>query len=174
MKKKRLILYYSILFMFCQGLTGVSAAFGLTEAQKDATIDHCAAIKADLRTIQRNDARARVYLGGRYETILMKFVTPLNVRLVENNLSSGSLVEAQNNLALAKNKFTDDYVEYQQRLEELVAVDCKADPEGFYEKLERVRRRRNTMEQDMVKIDGILSNYLELVKGVKGGLSGKE
>lgn len=187
MKRSRFCLYYIIFLMIC--LVGVAlpvAALGLKEGeemakcddcqvafsktQEAAIVDHCEAIKDDLRKVQKSDARARVYLGGKYETILNKFVMPLNVRLVENNLSKTGLIESQNTIANMKAKFSEDYVDYQQRLEELVMMDCKSEPEEFYNKLGRVRQKRKAVEQDMQKIASALEKYVALVKELKGSL----
>ncbi|MBR3137968.1 hypothetical protein IKG41_01330 [Candidatus Saccharibacteria bacterium] len=145
-------------------------ALAISETQKNSIIDNCASIKQTLEGIQKTDARARVYLGSYYETILTKFITPLNVRLVENNLSTAELVENQNNFASAKTVFTNDYISYQQNLEELVAIDCKTEPESFYDKLIKVRQKRKIMEQDVLKLRSFLSEHIKLVDGIKGKL----
>lgn len=166
MKKKSLIFYFIILMLICQGVP-VSA---ITEGQSAAIVDHCDTIREDLKKVQKEDARVRVYLGGYYETILTKFVTPLNVRLVENNLSSADLVENQNDFAAAKALFVNDFVTYQQGLEELVGMDCKKEPEKFYDNLRVVRQKRKVMTQDVLKIRSLISAHIRLVEGLKGRL----
>lgn len=146
---------------------------GLSKTQEAGITDHCESIKESLKVVQRNDARARVYLGGKYETILNKYVTPLNVRLVENSLSTTSLIESQNTLASGKAKFANDYVEYQQKLEDLVAMDCKNNPAEFYEKLEGVRQKRKKVEQDVQKMKSALTEYVDLVGKMKEKLNAK-
>ena len=170
MKKNRFCLYYIIFLMIC--LVGVvPGAMAIGEAQEMAIRDHCTAIKDDLKKVQKSDARTRVYLGGKYETILNKYVVPLNLRMVENNLPTTGLIESQNKIASAKTKFTDDYVSYQQKLEELVSMDCKAEPKEFYEKLEKVRQKRKTVEQDVEKLNGMLAEYMNQVSELKERLS---
>lgn len=172
MKKTKQLLCYVVLLVIC--LVGMALPVaGLSKAQEAAIADNCETMKESLRTVQKNDARARVYLGGRYETILNKYVTPLNVRLVENSLSTASLIESQNTLASGKAKFANDYVDYQQKLEELVSVDCKNNPAEFYEKLETVRQKRKKVEQDVQKMKSALTEYVELVGGVKEKLNAK-
>ena len=141
-------------------LVSLSGQFCAVQAigpdQSAAIAEHCDTIKDDLKKVQKEDARARVYLGGYYETILTKFITPLNVRLVENNLSSAGLVENQNNFAGAKTLFSNDYITYQQGLEELVGMDCKQEPEKFYDKLTTVRQKRKIMVQDVLKMRNLI------------------
>ena len=170
MKKIALTLNCIILLMLCQVVAISPVTKAISDTQKKSISTNCQQIKVNLKSVQKNDARARVYLGSYYETILTRFVTPLNIRLVENNLSNASLVENQNKFAEAKTIFTNDYIKYQQYLEELVAIDCEAEPDKFYEKLESVRRRRQTMEQDVLKLRTLISDHVKLVNNLKGKL----
>lgn len=147
--------------MFCP------VAGALSKVQEDAISDHCDAMKEDLKNVQRSDARARVYIGGRYETILTKYVTPLNVWLVEKSLSKADLIESQNQISETKIKFANDYVDYQQGLEQLVAIDCKTQASSFYDKLVRVRQKRKKVEQDVQKMSTLLGEYKNRVAGLK-------
>lgn len=165
MKKKRLIFYFITLMLFCQCPTGVMA---LTKSQEEAIAERCDTIKDSLKKIQKEDARTRVYLGGYYEAILSKFIMPLNVRLVENNLSNAGLVENQNKFAAGRTVFANDFVAYQQKLEELVGMDCKEKPEEFYDELVLVRQKRKIMVQDVLKMRALISEHLKLVDGLKG------
>ena len=138
-----------------------------TQAQIVVIQDRCDAIHEELKVLQRNDSRARVYLGRYYETILNRFITPLNVRLVENNLSSTSFINNQNDFNKARTNFMIDYVEYQKGLEDLVAADCKENPEQFYEKLVDVRTKRATVADDTARLRKLAGKHLDLVKELK-------
>lgn len=137
------------------------------QAQIVVIQDRCDAIHEELKVLQRNDSRARVYLGRYYETILNRFITPLNVRLVENNLSSTSFINNQNDFNKARTNFMIDYVEYQKGLEDLVATDCKENPEQFYEKLVDVRTKRATVADDTARLRKLAGRHLDLVKELK-------
>lgn len=145
-------------------------AEAISDTQKGAIIDHCLLIRENLGNVQKSDAKVRVYLGGYYESILSKFIVPLNVRLVENNLSNAGFVENQNGIADTKTLFSNDFVSYQQDLEELVMMDCKQEPEKFYEKLEKVRQKRKIVEQDVLKMRSLFSEHVRLVNQLEGKL----
>ena len=166
---KRLLAGMVILAVSLVGVpVGAVPEENATEGKRDSAImEHCEEIKESLKNIQKADARARVYLGRYYETILTDYIKPLNVRLVENNLSSASLVENQNKIADTKTLFTDDYIGYQQNLEELVTMDCKNNPENFYNKLEKVRQKRKIVEQDTLKMRNLLSEHVNLADNLK-------
>ena len=147
----------------------VTLPVGAISKEQEAIIkDRCETIRENLKTVQKRDAKARVYLGGYYETILSKYMTPLNVRLVENNISDVALIENQNSFAKAKTGFAEDFVGYQKALEELVLMDCKNEPAKFYEELEAVRAKRAKMEKDMAKITDLTNKHRELVTELKG------
>lgn len=143
-------------------------ALAISDVQKTSVADNCSAIKDNLKKVQKLDAKARVFLGGHYEAILNKYLTPLNVRLVENNISNVGLIENQNNFGKTKALFASDFINYQQGLEELIAMDCKNNPEGFYDKLVKVRQKRKVVEQDILKMRQMLSEQANLVKEMRG------
>ena len=153
-KKRGLSLYYIILLLFLQvsicflGFLGFLSAkvhaegegntesveVVLTDEQKSTIVDHCDTIKDSLKSLQRVDSRTRVYLGRYYETILTNFITPLNLRLVENNISNAKLLENQTNFANRRTRFVNDFIVYQQALEEVLKINCKDEPMKYYEK----------------------------------------
>ena len=139
----------------------------ISDEQKDAIYDHCESIRSILKNVQKADARARVFLGGHYETVLTNYVVPLNVRLVENNLSTAEFVENQNNIASTRTLFVNDFVSYQQDLEELVSMNCKESPDKFYEKLDKVRQKRKIVEQDTLRMRSLISEHIKLVNQLK-------
>lgn len=139
----------------------------ISTEQEAAIKDRCATIRESLKTVQKNDSRVRVFLGARYETLLSKYITSFNIKMVENNMSVSGLVENQNQFADNKTVFANDFISYQKSLEELIAIDCKSEPEQFYEKLVKVRRKRATMEQDVLKMRNLISEHVKLVNGVR-------
>lgn len=145
-------------------------AMAISEGQKNAIIDNCDKIKDSLKNVQKSDAKARVFLGSHYETILSKYMTSLNVRLVENNISRPILLDNQNDLAKTKDSFSTLFVDYQKDLEELVAMDCRAEPEKFYEKLEIVRTKRKNVASSVLKMRESALKNVKLVKELKESL----
>lgn len=151
-------------------ISQVASASALSDTQKSTIVKNCEDIKTELRLVQRQDAKSRVHLGTYYDKIMTNFVTPLNVKLVENNLSNANFIDNQNSLAKTKAAFANDFTKYQQMLEELVALDCKTDPEKFYNELLDVRQRRKTMEQDILTMRRLISEHIGLVEKVRSKL----
>ncbi|MBO7131707.1 hypothetical protein J6V85_00355 [Candidatus Saccharibacteria bacterium] len=138
----------------------------ISEEQENLVSVNCSTIKSKLKKVQQLDAKVRVYLGSYYEAIATKFIIPMNVRLVENNLSTAEMVENQNKFAEARTVFSNDFEKYQQVLEELINMNCTAEPEKFYEQLVIVRQKRKIMTQDVLQIRTLLSGHVKLVREV--------
>lgn len=162
--KKTSVIVCAVMMSLCL----VNVVGATTKKQDAAIVDHCEDIRESLKKVQKDDARIRVFLGGRYETILTKFIVPLNMRLVENSLSNADLVENQNEFAEAKTVFVNDYIGYQQELENLVGMDCKNEPGKFYDQLTKVRQKRKTIRQDTMRIRSLISTHIKLVSQLKG------
>ena len=165
MRKIALVLALSLSFVSVP----VSAA-EISTTQKTTIVDNCSAIKDSLHAVQREDSRIRVYLGRYYESILTKFITPLNVRLVENNISDTALIANQEQFVDRRTVFISDYIVYQQALEELVGIDCKTEPQKFYDKLKVTREKRETVNQDVAKMNELTNKQVKLVTKLKDGL----
>lgn len=172
MKKKSRSLYYIILMVFLQVFGGFTSAMAITEVQKNEISEHCEIIRDNLKNVQINDSRMRSQLGRYYDVILAKFIMPLNLRLVENNLPKAKLTENQSDFNKVQAEFKNEYIEYQKGLEELVAMDCKAEPARFYERLEWVRVERAMVAKKVGKLRKIALEQVSLVKTLKEGLTG--
>lgn len=135
----------------------------ITDAQKSVIVNHCETIKDNLKSLQRTDSRTRVYLGRYYETILTGFIIPLNLRLVENNISNSALLSNQTDFVARRERFVNDYIGYQQALEDLVNTNCKSEPERFYEKLLLTREKRQVVNRDVTRLREMADKQVKLV-----------
>lgn len=164
------IVFFMLISLFVSLVASkIAAAAEYTEKKGTAIVDNCNAIKEDLKSVQKNDSKARLYLGGRYETLLNKYVKALNVKLVKNNDSNINLLENQNQLVQAKSQFVDDFIAYQKELEDLIAMDCKNSPKNFYEKLETVRSVRAKVRADVANTNAFLGQHIHIVGEMVGG-----
>lgn len=135
---------------------------------------NCDSVKEILKNVQREDSRIRVYLGSYYERIITKYVTRLNLRLVENNLSQTGLIDGQGKMADKRAEFVQNFIDYQKELEELVAMDCKAEPEKFYKELEVVREGRAKVLADTTKMKKLITEHRDGVKELRQKIGGKD
>ena len=122
----------------------------LTDAQRAHIVENCGEIRTKLKELQKADSRVRVHLG--------------------DNLSGATLIENQNSLVDMRAIFTSDFISYQQKLEELTTMNCAATPENFYDTLTVVRARREIMQQDAMRLRGLVSEHIKLVGNLRGEL----
>lgn len=146
------------------------SALALDKIQEDAIIQNCDNIKQSLIKLQHADSRTRTYLGSAYETISSRFITPLNLRLVKNNLPSTELLEIQSEFNTSQTAFRNQYVEYMRELESLIATECKSHPEDFSRKLDTVRTKRETLRQTTKKISELVDRQYTDVETLRGTL----
>lgn len=132
-----------------------------------AVSQNCASIKVRLQRIQKDDARNRVHLGAQYESIASKLMLNLNLRLVKNNLASADIAGQQTAFVSEQKRFKDDYIGYSQELENLLKIDCKAEPKKFYYRLEIVRAKREDINLSMKRLREIITKHRAAVVTLK-------
>jgi len=167
------ILQFSLALLICGFLSLINTnvfAAELSEDQLSGIKNRCDIITYNLKQVQKRDAKARVHLGGYYETISTDYMTPLNVRLVENGHSSPDLLSNQITFTSNRDKFNTDYINYQKSLEELISIGCKTEPEKFYTKLEDVRAARAVVETDVSELKSTINAHIGLVYSIKESL----
>lgn len=138
----------------------------LTEEKSQAIMQNCSNIKQSLTQLQRADSRTRTYLGSAYESISGRFITPLNLRMVKNGTPSTELFRIQNDFTARQNDFRNTYVGYMRELESLIAIDCSAHPQEFYDKLNTVRTEREKLHQITRQISQLVDEQYKTVEEI--------
>ncbi len=152
------------------GLGFSGEAIAISAQQSDAIVQNCNQIKQSLIKLQHADSRTRTYLGSAYEAISGRFITPLNLRLIRNNIPSAELFRIQNDFVAAQADFRNKYVDYMRELESLIAADCSAHPEDFYNLLTSVRNKREELRLSTKKISDLASEQYKTVEELKEAL----
>lgn len=147
-----------------------AAAVALTPEQSNAIVQNCSGIKQSLAKLQVIDSRTRTYLGSSYEAIAGRFITPLNLRLVKNGLPSEELFRIQNDFTAAQTAFRNGYVDYMREMDALVATDCVLHPQEFYNQLETVRARRETLRTTTKKLMDLAEAQYKTVTDLRATL----
>ena len=94
----------------------------------------------------------------------------MNLRLVNNDISSPDLIDLQTSLAAARLDFSDDFIAYSKTLEELISIDCRLEPENFYKKLIITREKRAKVAADVKTINGFLTSIVKHAEKLKESL----
>lgn len=149
-------------------LLSVRPAAALSNEQLGAISQNCGTIRQSLERLEKSDSRMRTHLGAIYETVLGKFITPLNLRLVNNSLPTFSTL--QTDFVIEQTTFKSAYTDYMRELEGLIATDCKAHPDEFYNKLLTVRQRRSSLQKSVEKLLKLVDTQYESVMQLKESL----
>lgn len=173
-KPMKKIFIFSLLAVATVSVFLTHPASALSEEQKSNLVQNCAPIKQSLRSLQRADARSRSYLGSAYETILSKFITPLNLRLINVNQPNANLTTIHSNIIDTRKNFISEYTIYSQALEDLIAADCYNHPEEYYDKLQDTRRKRANLSATTTTMRNLLSEYLTGVRKLKNTTGAKD
>lgn len=143
----------------------------LGEEQAGLISTNCSSIKLQLKRVQKDDARNRVHLGAQYESISTNLMMNLNLRLVKNNMANAEIAEQQTTFMSERDRFKNDYIGYSQELEALINIDCKTEPQKFYDKLKKTRRKREDIDASIKRLNEILGRHHNAVRQLKESLA---
>lgn len=147
-----------------------SETVAISKEQIGAITQSCDSIKQSLKTLQKDDARTRAYLGTAYENLLTDFISPLNLRLVKNDKPSATLTDIHSTVLTKRQDFSQSFIVYSQDLEKLISIDCKTRAEEFYAQLVKTRTSRSKLEKATTAVKEALTKYQDGVKKLKGEL----
>ena len=157
---------FSLVFCLISPSLTVTAA-DLSDYQRASISQNCATIKQSLKSLQYADSKTRLALGSTYQSILVDFITPLNLRLVKENHPDSDLNQFQANFAAAKDLFSSSFIKYSQGLEELLNTNCQSDPDLFYLRLETTRSLRASTKSAVDSLDKLFRDHLQIILNFK-------
>ena len=146
----------------------------LSDEQIGNISTNCASIQLRLKQIQKNDARSRVYLGAQFETISSNLMMNLNLRLVKNNIANANISSQQTDFAAERDAFKSDYITYSQALENLISINCKDEPQHFYDQLETVRSHRSTVAKHVKRLAEMVDEHRKAILDMRESFAPKE
>lgn len=148
----------------------VSPAAALTEAEEQRISAHCDEIRSTLRTIQHEDSRVRISMGAVFGILSTNFITPLNLRLVNNDIAASTLLDFQADFASNRADFSTKFIDYSRSLEDLISTNCKTSPSEFYTKLEQTRALRAEVNKLTSALAQSATEYQGHVEALKESL----
>ena len=137
------------------------------EQRRIAISQNCVYIRESLQQLQHVDSRTRTYLGTAYESISSRFITPLNLRLIKLGKPSSSLLDIQSGFTAAQSVFRERYVDYMRSLEALIATDCTAHPDEFYDNLQVTRQKREALRLSTRDLSKLAEEQYQAVTELK-------
>lgn len=155
--RKSSLVILSLIFSISLAPVANATDFVLSDEKSDNIRTNCQDIKQSLKRVQNSDRNIRVSLGQSYQLVMADYITPLNLRLVKNNIANSELSNIQSRFASAREDFNRRYIYYSQVLEGLLAADCYNDPGDFYSKLIQTREARASVAESV----GILNSIID-------------
>ncbi len=162
--KKRIIIS-SLILLSLAGLFGLASAYAaeepLSDEQQQKIIENCTSAKATMQRVERDDLVARTIRGRGYNTTLDLMKT-LNSRLALNAVDTKQLTPIPAAFQAAYQEFYNDYTAYDGAIEQTIKFDCNQ-TQKFYDQLEKARNKRAEINQDIVTIQTLITDYEALV-----------
>lgn len=131
----------------------------LTDDQRSTVKAECAQIKGSLSQLHASDALLRVNRGQVYESMSSKLMAPFNARLSSSGLDNKAMTTHTTQYGSVLASFREHYISYEQKLSEALRIDCRQDPDAFYQTILDARELRNTVHGDVEKLHGIITDY---------------
>lgn len=142
----------------------------ISEEQKGVISANCSSIKFRLQKVQKDGPKSRVHLGAQYEALSTGLMMNLNLRLVKNDLANADIASQQSDFAAEREQFKQNFISYSQGLDDLLNIDCRAEPQKFYDKLEKVREKRGMINESISRINKIIKTHRESIVQLKEAL----
>lgn len=142
-------------------------AINLDDDRIGAISQNCSIIKERLRRIESAGARSRVYLGTQYESIYSGLMSNLSLRLMRNGIANQDIADQQATFKSERERFRNDFIGYSQELKNLIAMDCRNNPQDFYRQLKKTRIKREDITKSIRRMNDIIKEHRETVIGLR-------
>ncbi|HEX8390223.1 MAG TPA: hypothetical protein VF597_02295, partial [Candidatus Saccharimonadales bacterium] len=123
--------------------------------------------------IEKVEAATRVNRGREYEALL-ELVAAFNGRVVQNRLDAPVLTGTAAKLQTEFTDFSRHYINYADKLDAALDINCKEAPVTFYDALNAAREARGLVAADINTMDELLGDYQRGLDGLKAQLKDLE
>lgn len=151
-----------------------TSAIKLDDNRIGAISQNCSIIKERLRRIESAGARSRVYLGTQYESIYSGLMSNFSLRLMRNGIANQDVADQQAAFESERERFRNDFIGYSQELQTLISMDCRNEPEKFYQQLELTRAKREDITKSINRLDEIIAKHRKSILDIREGLVGNK
>jgi len=156
---KRALLYTSVFLTLLSGpMVRAETAQPLTDEYIASIKSGCTDALQGLLRVQKTEAATRVNRGREYESIL-KLVAAFNSRVVFNKLDAPLLTSTTAKLQTDFNDFQAHYIDYADKVDATLEINCKQAPVTFYDSLTSARDARAKVAKDVADIEVLLGDY---------------
>ena len=174
LNKKHLFMLLGSVLLTAVISIGVSAEENnISEEKRQVIATNCQTAQVTLQQIEYNDAAARVNRGQGYETILNKYMTPLNVRVTGSQnhaATAATLTDITARYQQTLKNFKKNYENYDDNITKATHFSCSKKPDNFYDLLNTTRQEREKLNEDIAALDQLAAEYITAVSKFKDNL----
>ena len=142
----------------------------LTDQYIAAIREGCSNALRGILQVQKSEAVTRVNRGREYESTL-RLMVALNTRIVANKLDVPALTSASSRLQAKFSDFQRHYLDYADKMDATLAVNCKEAQVTFYDNLNAAREARAVVANDVSQMATIMDEYLAGLDAFKATVS---
>lgn len=151
--------------------SSTATAIKLDENRIGAISQNCSIIRERLRRIEKAGAKSRVYLGTQYESVYSGLMSNFSLRLMRNGIANQDIADQQAAFDSERARFRNDFISYSQELQTLISMDCRNEPEKFYQQLEVTREKRANIAESINRLNEIIAKHRRSILDIRDGLS---
>lgn len=139
----------------------------MTDAHIARIKSNCPVALATLSRIHANDAPAHINRNQTYFSISDKLMARFNSRLVLNRYDATQLVKTSTDFNTQLAKYKTLYKEYDETMTDLLRINCRLQPVGFYDKVAEAREARQRVHESVVRLKLLIDQYGQDVNSFK-------
>ncbi|MBP5656156.1 hypothetical protein J6X15_01060 [Candidatus Saccharibacteria bacterium] len=152
--------------------SSTATAIKLDENRIGAISQNCSIIRERLRRIESAGAKSRVYLGTQYESVYSGLMSNFSLRLMRNGIAKQDIADQQAAFESERERFRNDFIGYSQELQTLISMDCRNEPEKFYQQLELTRTKREDIAKSINRLNEIIAKHRKSILDIRADLAG--
>ena len=174
---KRALLFLSVFLTLLASPMVSAEAQSLTEEHIASIRVGCTNALRGILQVQKSEAATRVNRGREYESLL-RLTAAFNSRIVLNKLDAPALTSASARMQTNFSEFQEHYLDYADKIDATLDINCKEAPVTFYDSLTRAREARALVATDVREMTALLDEYqkgfdelkAQLVQAEAGGV----
>lgn len=139
----------------------------MTDAHIAQIKSNCPVALATLSRIHANDAPAHINRNQTYFSISDKLMARFNSRLVVNRYDATQLVKTATDFNTQITKYKTLYKQYDETMTDLLRMNCRLQPVGFYDKVAEARTARQKVHESVVRLKQLIGQYGQDVSNFK-------
>ena len=86
---------------------------------------------------------------------------------MRNGIANQDIADQQATFKSERERFRNDFIGYSQELKNLIAMDCRNNPQDFYRQLEKTRAKREDITKSIRRMNDIIKEHRETVIGLR-------